>query len=118
MSTRQKTKLQKTHEFLAQANECQVKIPSAKLALCGTQREKQAGVLSSDILRIPRGESESAQVIARMGLHLQQLKVSRSLDEVVQNNHPCPGETSFALHSAPGHLFSQGRSQPEIPALL
>lgn len=48
---RWKTKLQKAHEVLAGAKECQVKIPSANLALCGTQRGKEAGVPSSDTLR-------------------------------------------------------------------
>lgn len=48
---RWKTKLQSAHKVLAGAKECQVKILSASLALCGTQRGKEAGVPSSDILR-------------------------------------------------------------------
>lgn len=46
------------------------------------------------------GESEIAEVTARMGLNLQELKVSRSLDQLVQNNHTCSGGPCFNLHSA------------------
>lgn len=60
---RWKTKLQKAHEVLAGAKECQVKIPSANLALCGTQRGKEAGVQA----RIPSGALEEGSVWRRVG---------------------------------------------------
>ena len=54
---RWKTELQKAHEVLAGAKECQVKILSAKLALCGTQRWKQAGAPCSGTPRSPEESS-------------------------------------------------------------
>ena len=46
------------------------------------------------------GEAVTAKVRARMGLKLQEPKVSSSLDQLVRNNHMCSGEPHFALHSA------------------
>lgn len=49
----------------------------------------------------PGGQAVIAQVSARMGLNLQELKVSNNLDQLVQNNHTCSGEPHFPPHSTP-----------------
>lgn len=63
------------------------------------------------------GEPGTAEVTARIGLNLQDLKVSRSLGQLVQNSHMWLGEPHFALCSAslreiysPEQISAQGSS--------
>lgn len=53
------------------------------------------------------GESGTAEVTARMRMNLQDLKVSRSPDQLVQNTHTCSREPHFTLCPASlGEIYS------------
>lgn len=53
------------------------------------------------------GESGTAEVTARMRMNLQDLKVSRNPDQLVQNTHTCSREPHFTLCPASlGEIYS------------